>query len=222
MTSSKPSKLREDLRGHFEFVEGTQNESGADLRCLHKDCERKKPRTFTVKQGWSSHASHLVIFSTEWTALHFKNYVRRCSYWFLQKTMHEIDINAKQNKSVPSILSYAVTNGPRKCFSNNNCYPRTNPKQIKFDSNLQDLIALAGLPLQTVDHPAFLNFVKDLDKSVRVCSRRTVTRRFIKGAQKVSFSLKLWDYPSEANSSVIRFQYLVIFTGKNLTEKGAF
>lgn len=73
MTSSKQLKLRDDLRGHFEFVEGTQNESGADLRCLHKDCERKKFRTYAVKQGWSSQITHLVIVSTESAALHFQN-----------------------------------------------------------------------------------------------------------------------------------------------------
>ncbi|CAG7688386.1 unnamed protein product [Allacma fusca] len=107
----------------------------------------------------------------------------------LRVTVHGMDkknFERKLTNTVP-ITSYVIRGKKWGKFSNKNCYPKSDPKQKQFLSDILDLVAIAGLPLNIVEHPAFMNFVRNMDKMVSIPSRRTLGRALKSESSKVYF-----------------------------------
>jgi len=95
------------------------------------------------------------------------------------------DLSKKDNPQ-KSVMSYAIRSRKWGKFSNKDSYKSGVLKQVQFLDDIVDLVAIAGLPLCIVDHPVFMRFVRNLDRLIRLPSRRTITRHLSTKAKQVT------------------------------------
>jgi hypothetical protein len=75
--------------------------------------------------------------------------------------------------------------GIHRRFPKHQGYKRGDSRQVSFEDDLLDFIALDGVPLDTVGKFGFVKMIKNLNGSLWVPSRRTVGRRLNDKHQKV-------------------------------------
>ena len=103
---------------------------------------------------------------------------------YLQVNVHKLPadkFNRKPEAAGPLDLYIQAQNHASK-----NLYESSDPRQLLFERDIMDLIAIAGCPLELVEHPAFVNTIKHLDRKIHTVSRRTVGRRLEKAVLKVN------------------------------------
>ena len=89
--------------------------------------------------------------------------------------------NKSSNRIQPSVKDLISSNKP---------YGSKHSKQLKFDSNMEELIVGACLPFKVAENPAFRNLVNDLDPKIRVKARTTYSRRILKKGSIVKMKAK--------------------------------
>ncbi|XP_035711192.1 uncharacterized protein LOC118436722 isoform X1 [Folsomia candida] len=78
--------------------------------------------------------------------------------------------------------------------SNQNKYNKNEPIQSKFNSNLQDLVSVDGLPFSFVNWLGFRNLVSDLNPRVIVPDRVTLARKLANTVNKILCNFDLLKY----------------------------
>ncbi|CAG7821029.1 unnamed protein product, partial [Allacma fusca] len=63
--------------------------------------------------------------------------------------------------------------------TNKNAFSKCHPVQKQFVQDLLDCIAIDMLPLDFIERPTFIKLVRNLNRSIRLVSARTLGRRFV-------------------------------------------
>ncbi|CAG7723412.1 unnamed protein product, partial [Allacma fusca] len=61
--------------------------------------------------------------------------------------------------------------------NNKDTYSMTHPVQSRFVKDMVDCVAIDSVPLDLIERPTFIKMVRNLNKNIRLFSRRTIGRR---------------------------------------------
>ncbi|CAG7727956.1 unnamed protein product [Allacma fusca] len=74
--------------------------------------------------------------------------------------------------------------------TNDDAYPMNHPIQKNFLRDVIDCVAIDSLPLDFIERPTFIKLIRNLNKSIRIVSRRTVGRKLIEYYREFEAKLK--------------------------------
>ena len=75
----------------------------------------------------------------------------------------------------------------KKNLSVKGSYKRNDPKQISFERDMLDFIAIDGVPLDISRQPGFVQLLKNRDPNLRMPSRRSIGRKLSESCGKVHY-----------------------------------
>ena len=195
--TSRKLKVRTDLEPYLEVVDP---EEGM-LRCKVKDCKSKNGEPTTLKytkdHGWWNCVRHLVSFRLK-SEINLNNKLACWELWkcdsnsnyrwiyMLQLNIHKIKLTDAPDKDKGSIMRHFLPTFKKKP-SFKGSYKRNDPKQLSFERDLLDFVAIDGVPLDITRRPGFVQLVQNRDPNLRIPSRRDVGRKLKSSCDRVSF-----------------------------------
>ena len=93
-------------------------------------------------------------------------------------------------KKPTSKSSHQIQPSVKDLFSNDKPYGRKHRKQLRFDSDMEEIIVGACLPFKVAENPSFRNLVNNLDPKIRVKAAQTYSRRILKKGSIVKIKAK--------------------------------